>query len=158
MKITYTAALSNYYSLHDTAPEKWEQFEGTEVYRYRINSVFSNGEYEYKGQSTVYDHLSGNILADFPWTYQPGEEGMGLFWVDSDQEFFTPQNLVFKGPLEFTGITWNAQTYYFSNLGNTFDTKITIDKGSGILFSKNEGLTGKNGNVERTVYILSSIE
>lgn len=101
--ITYTAALSNYYSLYDTAPEKWEQFEGTGGYGYWVNSVLSSDKYEYKSQSTVYDHFSSNIRVAFPWTYQPEDEVMGLFWVDTDQEFFTPQNLLQKGLLSTPG-------------------------------------------------------
>lgn len=158
MKITYTAALSNYYSLYDTNPDKWEQFEGTGVYGYWVDFINSADGNVYSGQSTIYDHFSGNILVDYPWTYQPGDEGMGLFWIDTDKGFFTSQNLVAEGPLDYAGITWNAQTYYFSNLGSSFDTKITIDRDSGILLSKNEGLTGSNGQMQRAVYILKSFE
>lgn len=157
-RVTYEASLSPYYDLVDTPDNTWQKYGGTGVYGYWIDEISSaSGDGNYEGLSTIYDYFSGNILVQVPWAYVPGNDGMGLFWVDPDQGLYTQQFLVAEAPLELAGTVWNAQTYYFTSLGSSFDTKITIDKDSGLLLSKNEGLTGSNGQMQRAVYILKSI-
>lgn len=154
----YEASLSPYYDLASVPDDIWQRYGGTGVYGQWVDSVTgSDGSGRYQGYSTIYDFFSGNILVQQPWSYQPGDPGMGLFWVDLDQGF-PAQNLIAQAPLDLAGYTWNARTYYFTSIGNSFDTKITIDADSGILLTKNEGLTGANGQMQRAVYILKSIK
>jgi hypothetical protein len=157
-QITYSAALTPYYELVNVHDDTWINNQNA-VYGYWVDEVTgSDGYGGYQGYSTIYSAMNGNILVQTPWSYNQGNEGMGLFWLDKDMNQFTSQFLVADAPLELAGKVWNAQTYYFHSIGNTYDTKITIDKDSGLLLTKNEGLTGAGGQMQRAIYILQSVK
>lgn len=86
--------------------------------------------------------------------------GLVPFWVDLDSPAFSPEFMVLEGgPLELAGTEWDAQAYYYANLGTSFDIRYVVDKESGLVLIKNAGgLTGANNQMQREIYILQSLE
>lgn len=157
--VTYEAALTPYYAIDSDDPlERWVHYEGTGVYAFWIDRVLERDETGYAGDSTVISAFDGSTLVEGEWSYQPGDPGMGLFWVDLDGIAFSEENLVAEGPMEAAGEVWDARAYYYASIGNTFDVRLIVDKESGLLLSKTEGLTGADGRMQRAIYILQSIE
>lgn len=157
--VTYEAALTPYYAIDSDDPlERWVHYEGTGVYGFWIDRVTGWDETGYYGDATVISAFDGSTMVEGEWSYQPGDPGMGLFWVDLDGIAFSEENLVAEGPMEAAGEVWDAQAYYYASIGNTFDVRFIVDKESGLLLSKTEGLTGADGRMQRAIYLLQSIE
>ena len=161
-KVTYQAALTPYYGIDPDDPmERWVHYEGTGVYGYLTDTV-TGGDAAggYSGDSVVVSGIDGSILYQGTWSYQPGDPGIGLvpFWVDLENPAFGQDFLVLEGPLELAGMEWNAQVYYYANLGTSFDIRYVVDKDSGLVLIKNAGLTGANNQMQREIYILQSVE
>ena len=160
--VTYQAALTPYYGIDPDDPmERWVHYEGTGVYGFLTDTI-TGGDAAggYSGDSVVISGIDGSTLYTGTWSYQPGDPGMGLipFWVDLENPAFGQDFLVAEGPLELAGQVWNAQVYYYSNLGTSFDIRYVVDKDSGLVLIKNAGLTGANNQMQREIYILQSVE
>lgn len=161
-RVTYQAALTPYYAISPDDPmERWVHHEGTGVYG-SLTDTIAGGDAAggYSGDSMVISGIDGSVLYTGSWTYRPGDPGMGLvpFWVDLENPAFSPEFLALEGPLEIAGTEWNAQVYYYANAGTSFDVRYVVDKESGLVLVKNAGLTGANGQMQREIYILQSIE
>lgn len=160
--VTYQAALTPYYAIDSDDPmERWVHHEGTGVFGYLSDTVAGgDGAGGYSGDTVVVSGIDGGTLYTGSWSYQPGDPGMGTvpFWVDLENPAFSPEFMVLEGPLEVAGTEWNAQVYYYANLGSSFDVRYVVDRESGIVLIKNAGLTGANNQMQREIYILQSIE
>ncbi|WP_261597325.1 hypothetical protein [Methanoculleus formosensis] len=161
-KVTYQAALTPYYAIEPDDPmDRWVHHEGTGVFGYLTDTITAgDAAGGYSGDSVVVSGIDGGILYTGSWSYLPGDPGMGLvpFWVDLDSPAFSPEFMVLEGPLELAGTEWNAQVYYYANLGTSFDIRYVVDKESGLVLIKNAGLTGANNQMQREIYILQSLE
>jgi hypothetical protein len=159
--ITYEAALTPYYAIDSDDPmERWVHYEGTGVYGYLIDTVTGWDDYGYYGDTTVISGIDGSTLFMGTWSYREGDPEMGTvpFWVDLEGIGFGPDFLYAEGPFEIAGEEWNAQVYYYANLGINFDVRYVVDADSGLVLIKNAGLTSANGQMQREIYILQSIE